>query len=132
MVNTAPKAGTVQRGSRANSPRSSTPPRIIAVKIRSLSIGFRGDLRRGFAEPALPLREELERRLEVRGGKFRPQHVREVELGVGEIPQKKVAHPPLPAGADEKVGIRQAGEREPRSQPRLRDVRRCKRARGDV
>src|SRR5579862_4722191 len=129
MVNTAPSAGTVQRGSSANSPSSSTPPRMIAVKIRSLSIGFRGDLRRGFSEPALALREELERRLQVGGRKFRPQNVREVELGVGEIPQEEVAHPPLRAGADEKVGIRQAGEREPRGELCLRDVRRRELAR---
>src|SRR5271156_192497 len=119
MVNTAPNAGTVQRGSSANSPSSSTPPRMIAVKIRSLSIRFRSDLRRGFAEPALALREEFERRLEVGRGEFRPQYRGKEGPGGGEIPQEEVPPPPLRAGADEQVGIRQAGEGEPRGKLRL-------------
>src|SRR5215212_9434856 len=54
----------------------------------------------------------LDRGVELALVEIRPQRVAEVQLGVREVPQQEVADALLAAGADQQIGIRQAGERE--------------------
>ena len=42
-------------------------------------------------------------------GKVRPQGIGEHELGVRQLPQKKVAEPLFAAGPDQEIGIRHIG-----------------------
>src|SRR5919198_6272928 len=71
-----------------------------------------GGLRRGSEaiglarpEPALPLLELVERRLEIRTIEVRPERLREHELRVRALPQQEVREPALAARADQEVGI---------------------------
>src|ERR1700679_2778297 len=95
MIQTRPKARTVQRGSSTNRPVSSTQPKIVAVRIRSLSIdariGLSGNLIGRTAESPLALPVKRQCGVEMRGREIGPRHVGEVELGVREIPQQEVA-----------------------------------------
>jgi len=43
-----------------------------------------------------------------------PQHVGEIEFGVGELPEQEVADPLLTAGADEEVGLGRVGHHQVR------------------
>src|SRR5579871_4171261 len=64
------------------------------------------------AEAALPLLEERQRLEELALAEVRPERVGDVQLGVSELPEEEVADPHLSAGADEKVGIGDAGRAE--------------------
>ena len=59
------------------------------------------DLISGTAEPPLPAQVELERQVEFRWRKLRPQHVREIQFAVGETPKQKIADAPLSARPNE-------------------------------
>ena len=66
----------------------------------------------GAAEAPLALPIPIDRGVERGGVEIGPQHVGEIELGVGELPQQEVRDPLLAAGADEQVGLRRVGHRE--------------------
>src|SRR3972149_1668332 len=51
----------------------------------------------------------------------RPQRIGEMQLGIGKLPEQKVAHALLAAGADEQVRIRRVTHRQPRRQVLLGD-----------
>jgi hypothetical protein len=51
-----------------------------------------------------------DRSIELALVEIRPERVAEVQLGVRKIPQQEVADALLAAGADQQIGIRQAGE----------------------
>src|SRR5262249_18390020 len=57
------------------------------------------------AEPPLPLPVPVDRGVERDRIEVGPQHVGEVQLGVGELPQQEVRDPLLPTGTDEQVGL---------------------------
>ena len=58
------------------------------------------------AEPACSPPVFLDRGLEVRLGKIRPEHGREDEFAVGALPEQEIAQPQLAARPDDQVGIR--------------------------
>src|SRR5579864_2293285 len=69
------------------------------------------DLRRGAraAQPAVPTLAPLivgNGAQEIRAFEVRPQLVRDVDLGIRDLPQEEVAHAHLAAGANYKIGIR--------------------------
>src|SRR5690625_2769586 len=45
----------------------------------------------------------LERRAKMAGIEVRPQHIGKVQLGVGQLPQKKIGQPLFAAGANEQI-----------------------------
>src|SRR5580704_2155019 len=72
------------------------------------------DLRRRLddaAEAALPARELSEGVRESCGIEIRPQAVNEVQLGIGALPQEKIAQAALAAAADEQIDLRCRGLR---------------------
>ena len=82
IVKTTAKTSTVHGVGSAKRLTNSAAPRADAVRMRILSIGFGGELRGRFAEAPLALREELERRFDMRRRELRPQDVAEIKLGV--------------------------------------------------
>src|SRR5581483_11882004 len=73
-----------------------------------------GQLLAGPAEAALALAVPGDRPVELARVEIGPQRRREVELGVGELPEHEVADALLAAGADEQVGLGRVAEREVR------------------
>ena len=67
------------------------------------------DLGACFAETTLPLPVFINGLHEFRFLEIRPQDLREIELGVGRLPQKKIAQTAFAAGPDEQVRIGQTG-----------------------
>src|SRR5439155_12137560 len=61
------------------------------------------------AEAAATLLKGADRAQEIDLAEGRPQHIGEIELAVGALPQQKAGQPDLAAGADDKIGIGQAG-----------------------
>src|SRR5688572_23504567 len=112
-------------GGRPSITPSSTATSTIAVSTRCLST--RGLLRllahlfARQAEAALASAECGERSLEVRLVEIRPQHIADVDLGIGEIPQQEIADAMIAAGADEQVRIRHVAEAEFFREARLVD-----------
>ncbi len=78
--------------------------------------------RRSCRSAARAGRRTAKRRIEMRRREFGPQHLGEVHFGVGEIPQQEVADALFAAGADQKVRVGNAGEREPRADLRFIDI----------
>src|SRR3989304_145973 len=68
--------------------------------------------------PEAPLARTVgsERGFERGGVEIRPQRIGEMQLGIGKLPEQKIAHAPLAAGADEQVRLRCVIHREPRRQ----------------
>src|SRR5258708_27584066 len=97
-----------------------------------LRIGFRPNLRRGLAEATLALTEVVECALQQRRRKFRPERVGKIELGIGEIPQQKVADALFAARADQQVRIRNSGQCQPRTDVLLRYLPRRQFTRRDI
>src|SRR5262249_4830199 len=67
---------------------------------------------RGFiqtAEPALAFLIIDDGGEKVRSAEIRPQRVSHINLRICDLPQKKIAHAHLAAGADQQVGIGQTG-----------------------
>src|SRR5262245_47422956 len=56
-------------------------------------------------EPPLPLLEERQRLNVLALAEVRPQRLRHVHLGVGQLPEEEVADAHLAAGADQQVGV---------------------------
>src|SRR5215472_16768276 len=63
------------------------------------------DLRRRLAEASLALLVALERLHELALAEVGPEGLRDVDLGVRELPEEEVAHAHLAARPDEEVGI---------------------------
>ena len=61
------------------------------------------------AEPSLAAAEAPHLRGEHLGGEIGPARVDEVELGIGRLPGQEVRHAELARGAQDQIGIRQAG-----------------------
>ena len=61
----------------------------------------------------------------MRSIEVRPQRIGEVELGVRQVPQQKVADPPFASGANEEIRFRQVVEREFRLHHLLVDIFEC-------
>src|SRR5688500_7096745 len=102
---------------RRNSAATSSVISTAAVPTRFSSSGNAGALRllellAGAAEAPLARAVGSDRRVERRGVEVRPERFGEVELAVGELPEKEVADALLTAGADEKIGLGRVAHRE--------------------
>src|SRR6185503_20708565 len=75
-----------------------------------VAAGF--DLAAGEAEAALALGVGVERGVEILAAEVGPEGAREVELGVGRLPEEEVGDAELAAGADDEVERRQIAGRE--------------------
>src|SRR6266436_2281642 len=75
----------------------------------------------GAAETALPALELGDRLEELPLAEVRPERVRHVDLGVGDLPQEEVTDPHLTARADQEIGIWNAGSAERRRNQLLID-----------
>ena len=132
-VSTAPKPSTVQPGSSSEQAHEQQQPQRshgredAQLKHRLFT---RRPARRSCRSAARAARRTRAPRRNPQRWKSGHRHVGEVQLGVGEIPQQEIADALLPAGADQQVRVRQAGEREPRGDVRLVDLLGAQRARG--
>src|SRR6185312_10877761 len=92
----------------------------------------RRQLSGGEAEAPFAAREELERGRQLPLVEVRPQSIGEIELRVGDVPEEEVADPPLTAGADQEVRIRQPAELQRCGEAILVDVGRLQGAAGTL
>src|SRR5271165_6039935 len=122
IVKTAPNASLAAAAGSKNKPVSRTKPSTHAVSTLVLSIGVGRHLRRGLAETALAPPVVFECRLQMRRRELGPQHLVEIQLGVGEIPQQEVADALLAAGAYQQIRVRYACERKTLGDLRFADV----------
>src|SRR6185437_15841721 len=139
---TTVRSATVASAGSQKSTTSSSAIRTAAVRTRLRSDSLTGlalsslGRRRGLAsgpgqltgreaEASLPAGEKLERGRELRLVEVGPEPITEIELRVGDVPEEEVADPPLAAGADQQVRIRQPAELERGGEALLVDVRRA-------
>src|SRR5262249_8772062 len=86
------------------------PPGMSKHRTQPFSLeAFSLELSGGATEPTLALLEEVERLQVLPLAEVRPERVGDVDLGVGELPEKEVAEPHLAARPDEEIGIGNAG-----------------------
>src|SRR6056297_1672532 len=83
-------------------------------------------------ESALPLLIPAQRSGQFRGGEFRPEVVGEIELGIGEIPEQKIADAGFAASANADVRRRQVSQRKVAAEQGLAHLLRRYPACGDV
>ena len=95
---------------RPNRPASISGASQAAVMMRCLSTLLRLDLFVGHAEAPLAPLEVLQRQVEGVGVEVGPQAWREVELGVGQLPENEVGDALLAAGADAEIHRRHPGQ----------------------
>src|ERR687889_488401 len=83
-------------------------PRIIGARIRAVMKRTRSTALGLLYSAAAPVaaREGSDGSAELLGGEVRPERIRDVELGVGNLPEQEVRDPQLPAGADHEVHLR--------------------------
>src|SRR5215208_162097 len=83
-------------------------PRIIGARIRAVTKRTRSTALGLLDSAAAPVaaREGSDGSAELLGGEVRPERIRDVELGVGDLPEQEVRDPQLPAGADHEVHLR--------------------------
>src|SRR5262249_20859982 len=81
--------------------------------------------RRTLAEAPLTAGEEGQRLLEVGGREVRPQALGEIELGVRQLPEKKIADAVLATGTDVEGGVGEPRERQCPGKARLGDLLRA-------
>src|SRR3974390_128616 len=90
------------------------------------------ELLRNPAESALALGEELECGVQMRRRELRPQRIGKIQFRIGKIPQQEIADPAFAAGADQEIGIGNAGRGETAADLRLVDVRKVEGSPPDV
>src|ERR671910_815883 len=89
-------------------------PRIIGASIKAVTKRTRSTALGLLDSAAAPIaaREGSDSSAELLGGEVRPERIRDVELGVGDLPEQEVRDPQLPAGADYEVHLRCLGRVE--------------------
>src|ERR687898_1650999 len=99
-------------------------PRIIGASIKAVTKRTRSTALGLLDSAAAPVaaREGSNGSAELFGGEVRPERIRDVELGVGDLPEQEVRDPQLPAGADYEVHLRRLGRVEVGSEGSLVDL----------
>src|SRR5205085_122577 len=92
----------------------------VANLVRSTQ-AFALGLLAGAAETALPALEFVDRVEELPLAEVRPKRVRDVDLGVSDLPQEEVADAHLAAGTDQEIRVGDAGGAERRRDELLVD-----------
>src|SRR5215210_1500788 len=89
-------------------------PRIIGARIRAVMKRTRSTALGLLysAAASVAAREGSDGSAELLGGEVRPERIRDVELGVGDLPEQEVRDPQFPAGADHEVHLRCLGRVE--------------------
>src|SRR3954469_5545879 len=81
-------------------------------------------LRRHAPEAALAVLEVEDRLVQLAAAEVRPEHARDVELRVRDLPEEEVGDALLAGGADQEIRVRHVGGEQPRRELLLVDLRR--------